>query len=178
MNDIFNLKNIKKIKYNAVGFTPNDLSDNPLHIAAMKNRHGFIARFLELEKDYIEKQKDLNVNEIPCVTKMNKKSHTPLFSAVLGDNVECVKMLLKSDDLKINTIDIDDGNSIVHVCAKYNNVESLRYLLKHKKFLKTLYIENDYRESPLHIAAQLGNLGIFQLIIAKFNDGRIRLAIN
>ena len=160
------------MKYNAVGFTPNDMNDNPLHIAAMKNRHTFIAKFIELEKEFITKQKDNGVTEIPCVVKLNKKSNTPLFSAVLGDNVKCVEMLLKSDDLKVNTIDIDDGNSIVHVCAKYNNVESLRYLLKYKKFLETLYIENEQRESPLHIAAKLGNLGIFQLIMAKFNDGR------
>ena len=86
-------------------------------------------------------------------------------------NIKCVEALLTSSDIKYDTTDVE-GNSIVHLCAKINNVEALIFLLKSNHFLVNLFNENDFKELPLHIAAKYGNIEIFKLIIDKFYDGR------
>ncbi len=141
-----------------------------MHLAASKNKPEFIAKFLKLEADYISKNES-DTDLIPCVRKRNKSGQTPLFSAVDVDNEKCVEALLKSKDIEKYSLNAE-GDSIVHVCAKLNNVESLRYLLKNEKFFDLPFIQNPAKETSLHIAAKLGNLEIIKLIMEVLNKGK------
>lgn len=40
-------------KYKAVRYSPNSKNDNPLHLAAIKNRFAFIEKFLKNERNYV-----------------------------------------------------------------------------------------------------------------------------
>ena len=141
-----------------------------MHLAASKNKPEFIAKFLKLEADYISKNES-DTDLISCVRKHNKSGQTPLFSAVDVDNEKCVEALLKSKDIEKYSLNAE-GDSIVHVCAKLNNVESLRYLLKNEQFVDLPFIQNPAKETPFHIAAKLGNLEIIKLIMEVLNKGK------
>jgi ankyrin repeat protein len=154
-----------------VAYTGNSSINNPLHLAAAKNRSAFITAFLELEKEEVES--DARKSYIPCVMQTNENYLTPLFLAVLNDHVKCVEALLKSSD-EISQLDVvdRDGNSVIHICAKNNSVEILRHLImKHPSVLDSIFIVNNAKELPLHIAASLGHIEIFKLILQKFIDG-------
>jgi ankyrin repeat protein len=106
--------------------SPNSKSETPLHIAAVKNRFGFIARLLKYEK---ESRSELGLPEDapPCIQRLNNNGHTPLFSALLSDHLQSVEVLAKDPGINY-TFQDDKGNSAFHICAQFNNVESLRYI--------------------------------------------------
>lgn len=123
-----------------------------------------------MENDYITERKYVDIEVTPCIKKKNNFSQTPLFSAISLDNVKCVEALVQSPDIELNAVD-NEGNTCIHLCARFNNVESLRYLLKMSKFLDVIFVANNSRELPLHVAAKNGNLEVFKLILGKFYDG-------
>lgn len=155
-----------KAKYNAISVLANSTNDNPLHIAALRNRFAFISEYLKAESD----ENTMSQVTEPSITQTNKFQQTPLFSAVLMDNVKCLEALLQSPHAKFNTVDYE-GNSVLHYCARQNNIESLRFILKSNRFKDTLFIANNVGELPLHMAAKKGNIEVFKLILAKFYDG-------
>lgn len=64
-------------------------------------------------------------------------------TALAFGNHKCVEELLLSKEIELDTKDMD-GNSIYHICARFNNVESLKFLLN-KHFNQTssvLYSKN------------------------------------
>lgn len=139
-------------------------------MAAAKNRFEFINTFLKLEKENTENTDSY----IPCALQTNDDFHTPLIVAVQNDRLKCVEALLKSKETEQSQLFAMDreGNTIVHMCARQNLVEVLRQLLlKHAKVLDTIFIPNNVKELPLHIAASLGNIEIFKLILSRFLDG-------
>ncbi len=159
------------IKYKAVRYEPNTKANsNPLHLAAEKNRFEFIKRFLKEERNYITDLDDSGVEILPCIKQVNKNGHTPLFVALFQDNVKSVEYLAADENCDSGAQD-PDGDSIFHVCAQYNNVESLRFLLKNPQFSNTIFIKNKKLQTPLHIAATNGSIDIMKMIIAKFYDG-------
>ncbi len=89
------------------------------------------------------------------------------------DNIKCVEALLQHSPNMTTQMD-SDGNSIIHTCAKFNNVEILRYFLKLPSFLDTIFIQNGSKELPLHVAAKNGHIEILKLILAKFYDGSLQ----
>ena len=90
------------------------------------------------------------------------------------DNIKCVEALLNLQETnKINDQIDQEGNSLIHLCAKFNKIESLRYLLKMNNYLDIIFIVNNSGELPLHSAAKNGNIEIFKLILAKFYDGKL-----
>ena len=162
--------------YKAISMTPNFKHENPLHLAAAKNRFAFIERFMKYENSYMAEMADKGVDSVPCVKQKNELFYTPLFTAILADHIKSIELLSASDDVEYDATD-KDGNSLFHICAQLNSVEPLRLLLKHSKFIQTIFIKNDFQETPLHVAGKTGNIDIFKLILGKFYDGKLILLI-
>jgi ankyrin repeat protein len=158
-------------KYKAVSLGLNSKNENPLHIAATKNRFQFIEKFLKYEKSFLSEMTDKGVDLTPCVQQFDCNMHTPLFSALIMDNLKSLEIFANCDEVDSNATD-KDGNTVIHVCAQFNNVESLRYLLKNSAFVETIFLKNNLQETPLHVAGRHGNIEIFKLILEKFYDGK------
>jgi len=159
-------------KYKAIRYASNAKNYNPLHVAAEKNRFDFIKKFLKEEWNYITDLDDSGVDIVPCIKQVNKNGHTPLFVALFNDNIKSVEYLAADENCDSTTQD-PDGDTIFHVCAQYNNVESLRFLLKNSHYINTMFIRNKKQQTPLHIAATNGSIDIMKMIIDKFYDGTL-----
>jgi ankyrin repeat protein len=119
---------------------------------------------------------DIGVDHVPSVLVCNKQMYTPLMSAVAAGNQRCVEELLQaasgdgSGDLTasalVNVRD-KDGNSIYHICAERNNIDSLSYLLEKNILNKEMLMsKNSAYENVLHVACKSGNMEIVKLIMS------------
>lgn len=68
---------------------------------------------------------------IPSVKCYNRSGYTPLFVALIAGNIKCVEAILTAEHLDLEAKDAK-GNSIYHICAEYNSLESMRVLLSKK----------------------------------------------
>ena len=174
-------------KYDAVSFKQNKNLENALHIAAYHNRNKFINEFLKYEKFCFSEHPDSNnkyfacacrcdlddKNRIKCIKTRDIKLYTPLLTALAASNQKCVEELIEYDEaLDLTHTDIN-GNSMYHICAQFDNAESLKYL-----YLKTninndvsIYeIKNNFDESILHITSRNGNLEMTNYIVNKIYE--------
>jgi ankyrin repeat protein len=158
------------VQNNALSFKSNSDKKNPLHIAASNNKHKFIREYLEYENNYAVN----NSKYVHSVKALDNDKHSPLFQAIKSGHTKCVELLVSSnsDDIDLSAQDIN-GNTIYHLCAKFNNHDSLSYLLnrKEQKYLDPIYVKNGHEDTPLHLAAKHENLEIIKLISQKLYDG-------
>ena len=159
------------VKNEAISFKINSHGDNPLHIAAENNKFNFIKEFLEYEKAFVEKNK-LNAIHQPTALALNRERYTPLFLAIIGGHTKCVELFVALDYMKLDAHD-KNGNTIFHVCAEFNNQESLRVILRKNdsRILKGLYMKNKRNETVMHTASEYENLEIIKLVLNKVYDG-------
>jgi ankyrin repeat protein len=103
---------------------------------------------------------------------LNRERLSPLFLAIIGGHTKCVELLSALDYIKLDSQD-KNGNTIFHICAEYNNQESLRVLVNKKdpRIIKGLYIKNKKNETVIHTASQYENLEIIKLVLNKIYDG-------
>lgn len=85
----------------------------------------------------------------PSVRARNKDLYTPLMSALAYGNHKCVEELLLAKEIELGTKDAE-GNSIYHICARFNSNESLKFLLD-KHFNKTADIFYSKNKFEPHI---------------------------
>ena len=168
-------------KNDAISFGQNNNLDNVLHIACENNSVKFIKEFLIFEKNLLNRvETDRNYfcacicslgSHTPSVRVRNKKLFTPLMSAVVHGNHKCVEELLHSENIELDTKDIE-GNTFYHLCAQFNNLESLKYFLQ-KYFQKTsevLFFRNCQDDTVLHVACRFGNLEVIKMLLQKLYD--------
>ena len=63
-----------------------------------------------------------------------------------------------------------NGNSIFHICAEYNNTESLKYLFQKFYSHEMAFSKNNAEETILHCALRNGNLEMVKLILNKLYE--------
>jgi ankyrin repeat protein len=101
---------------------------------------------------------------------LNKQRFTPFMTALAFGNHKCAEEMLSGwpDGIDFDTKDVE-GNSIFHICARYNNTMSLK-LLTNKYFVRTaetILAKNSLDETVLHVACQFGNLEVIKIILDK-----------
>lgn len=162
------------IKLKLVRCSPNSKNETPLHIAAQKNRFAFITKFLKYDKEHHDEMNEPedNNDDKPCIQRLNNNGYPPLFSALLMDHLHSVQVLAQDPDIDY-TFQDKNGDSAFHICAQFNNSESLRYMLKNPNFIDNIFLLNKNDETPLHLAGKFGNIEIFKIILAKFYDGTL-----
>lgn len=115
----------------------------------------------------------MNVNkESPCIQCLDSNGYTPLFSALLLDHVQSVEVLSNDPDIDHDFQD-KIGNSAFHICAEYNNTESLSLMIKNPEFIDNIFMVNKEKETPLHVAARNGNIEVLKIFLGKFYDGTL-----
>ncbi|XP_048577664.1 transient receptor potential cation channel subfamily A member 1 homolog [Nematostella vectensis] len=122
--------------------------ETPLHRAACFNRIKFVEYLL-----------DIGAN-IECKDKDN---FTPLLSASSSGHTASIQLLMDRG-ANLRAKDTHDRTAI-YMAAEENCVEALKELLKHP-FAKALVNEGDlYEDTPLHIAAMKGYLGVTEILL-------------
>lgn len=111
-----------------------------------------------------------------AVKQRDRNYYTPLMCAVEAGNQKCVHELLsdvgesstessaadKREELHARD---KDGNTVYHVAAEADNVDSLRYLLLHDESKDdVVFARNNLDDSILHVACRKGNLESVKLI--------------
>ncbi|CAF0854801.1 unnamed protein product [Brachionus calyciflorus] len=169
-------------KNDAISFGQNNNLDNALHIATENNSVKFIKEFIIYEKNMLNRvETDRNYfcacicsvgSHTPSVRVRNKKLFTPLMSALVHGNHKCVEeLLVNSQDIELDTKDVE-GNTFYHLCAQFNNLESLKYFLQ-KYFHQTnevLFFRNCQDDTVLHVACRFGNLEVIKMLLQKIYD--------
>ncbi len=86
---------------------------------------------------------------------------TPFDNANL-ETLEFLLQLKKDENIPINQIADQDGNSLMHKAIIYNQFEVVRYLLANYPSLVSL--KNCYGIYPIHLCVLRGNMEILRLI--------------
>ena len=96
---------------------------------------------------------------------------TPLLLAVTVGNQRCVEVLANDPNTKIDTKDAN-GNNVFHMCAEFNNVDSLKYLCKQYPTQSVILMsgKNNDEEGIFHIACRSGNLEIIKIVISLLSN--------
>ncbi len=90
-----------------------------------------------------------------------KKMQTPFDNANL-ETLEFLLQLKKEENVPINQISDQDGNSLMHKAIIYNQVEVVRYLLaNYPSFINQ---NNCYGIYPIHLCVLRGNMNLLRLV--------------
>ncbi|CAF1141121.1 unnamed protein product [Adineta steineri] len=109
-------------------------------------------------------------NKKPC--KLNVGDHagyTPLLTAVFYRSKECVEFLLKdtTDNQLINK-ENQDGENILHICAKHKKSEDLLDMILDRAASPELHEKADNNGNwPLHVAASTSHKNVFEKLLLK-----------
>jgi ankyrin repeat protein len=174
-------------KYDAVSFETNKNMENALHIASSHNRSKFISEFLKYEKAYINSDDNERFVKCACACRsgethvsckkgIDNRNFTPLLTALATCNQRCVEELI-DDEKESNTLDLN-GNTMYHVCAKYDNFESLKYLFlktNEKNDVSLFAVKNSLDETILHLSSRNGNLEMTNFIFNKMHESNSNL---
>jgi ankyrin repeat protein len=99
------------------------------------------------------------------VRYQNNAGHTPLMCAILLNDTELVKLLLKYGAAKtINNAEIKSGHTALHFAASTNNLEILELLLQYgaEGIVNNI---NDLGETALLHATRMNNLPMVELLL-------------
>ncbi len=96
-----------------------------------------------------------------CTGSNRRKMQTPFDNANL-ETLEFLLQLKKEENIPINQIADQDGNSLMHKAIIYNQFEVVRYLLANYPSLVSL--KNCYGIYPIHLCVLRGNMEILRLI--------------
>lgn len=112
----------------------------------------------------------------------DRNYYTPLMCAVEAGNQKCVHELLADIDGVVMSEQQDatsrrdelhardkDGNTVYHVAAEAENVDSLRHLFQLDESRdEVIFSRNNFDDSILHVACRNGNLEVIKLIVNRY----------
>ncbi|KAI7985244.1 Ankyrin repeat-containing protein BDA1 [Camellia lanceoleosa] len=150
----------------------------PLHLASAEGHHEIVQQLLDANDDVCQDDDE------------DEDGRTPLHLAAMKGRVEVIKRLTRAWPESIRK-KLGRGETVLHLCVKYNRLEALKTLVKelgnqndagfvnsedqdalrgHFDFTKTLLSQkpklatelDSLRNSPLHLASAKGHLDIIR----------------
>jgi ankyrin repeat protein len=109
------------IKYSNLSII-NNQKQNIFHICAMNNNSSIINLFQNYAKSKMINEGDVFHN-------------TPLKYSIVNNNLLSFKFLCYSKDIDVNVQD-KNGDTILHLCFKYNNYLFAKYLIEYKGMIQ------------------------------------------
>ncbi|XP_042521228.1 ankyrin repeat-containing protein BDA1-like [Macadamia integrifolia] len=130
-------------------------SSSPLHLASAKGNLEMVKELLGINPD------------VCCLT--DHDGRTPLHLAVIKGRIDVMKELIQARPKVIHVRVFDRGESILHLCVKYNRLESLKLILESAtdQELELLNSKDDEGNTALHLAAAKKQTKGIELLLAK-----------
>uniref|UniRef100_K3W7B9 Uncharacterized protein n=1 Tax=Globisporangium ultimum (strain ATCC 200006 / CBS 805.95 / DAOM BR144) TaxID=431595 RepID=K3W7B9_GLOUD len=130
-----------------------------------QNKKGETALHLAVTEDQLEIVKHLVSNGAPLNIQDKKNKFTPLMLCLAQQPphfVEMLQAILKGKpDLSVQD---STGQTILHLCAQYEEEESMEVLLRAKPKVDAV---DPKKMTALHVAAGKGNLDIVKLLVER-----------
>ena len=133
-----------------------DYYDSPLHVSA---REGY----------FVVMEIFMNYKHLIDIDSTNIRGNTPLFYAILRNDLAMVKLLLDNGANKDGPYYSNEAP--LHTASKQGNLEIVRELINRKSDVNKL---DDNHDTPLHIASKRGNLEIVKLLIDNEADLNVK----
>ncbi|XP_042521189.1 ankyrin repeat-containing protein BDA1-like [Macadamia integrifolia] len=130
-------------------------SSSPLHLASTKGNLEMVKELLRINPD------------VCCIT--DHDGRTPLHLAAIKGRIDVMKELIQARPKVIHVRVFDRGESILHLCVKYNRLESLKLILESAtdQELELLNSKDDDGNTALHLAAAKKQTKGIELLLAK-----------
>lgn len=97
------------------------------------------------------------------------KGYAPIHHAAYFDESQILKLLL-DDSLVDPTTKTKKGLTCLHLAAIQNSLQAIDVILKIKRSANLLDITNDWKESPLHVAAAAGHANVVKRLLTHGAD--------
>ena len=126
----------------------------PLHIASERG-------FLDIVKYLIEKGANINIVDV--------LPETACQLSIRNKHVDVAKYFIeyfKTNNI-INTPGFE-GNYYIHTAVSQDLIEIVKLLIENK--ICNVYMENDYKKTPLIIACEIGSIEIVKYLVEKGSD--------
>ncbi len=141
----------------------NKAMQSPLHVGIIEGRHEAVSALLKKGKDIL------------IAVKEGRGTWTPLALAVKYGYNRCVDLLLNAESF---FQEVGNSANLLHVAIQYRHPETVEYLLSSDKVMACLkekeisfekFIEkkNSDGQTPLSLAAKLGDVISIQLLVDK-----------
>jgi len=143
----------KLLGLKANSINENDDKQNLLHLAAAGNS---IESLQELTKSTDLKS---------LVNKQDKKKYTPLLIALRDHFVEMAKEILKFDGIDVSILSWD-GQNAIHYASQLGYADVLTEILSKNKALDYINVQDEEKNTPLHLASKNGHTEVVQILIS------------
>ncbi len=125
----------------------NKIGDNILQLASSNGSVEVVRCILQKDVEFINSK--------------NKYNCTPLHNAAFSDKIEVVKLLVQNGaDANVKQ---SNGHTPLHTAASYGAYDVVKYLVD--KTDKSIL--NNFKQTPLHLAAFKKHIGIVELLVKK-----------
>jgi len=127
-----------------------------LHVAVM---HG--------DTNYMN---ELLVKDPSLLNTRDYNGETPLYSATIYQNIDCVRILLEHDcDTLVKDM---NGETVLHAATTTGNIEILRLIINSKNI--DLNVKDKNGCTALHLAAMLGNKVVVETLLDAGVDKTVK----
>lgn len=109
---------------------------------------------------------------VHAVKVRDQRNCTPLLTAIAASHHKCVEELARHYMTELNALDLN-GNSIYHLCALHENLDSLKYLLaltNSQNSMNVYALRNSFDETVLHLTSFNGNLEMINFVFNKLYE--------
>ena len=99
------------------------------------------------------------------VNGVNDYDATPLYCAVVNNQVDIVKLLLKNKDIRLDTLNGDGRSTALYKACVFNRIEIIKELIRDSRCsYEVLNDPGGYKEPPIMIAAMKGHFEAVKLL--------------
>ncbi|KAA8525052.1 hypothetical protein F0562_011454 [Nyssa sinensis] len=151
------------------------LIDRNKNMSYSVNNEGKSLLCLAAEAGYVGIVKLLMENPIGnYIVDGRLKNKSPVHAAILGGNIDVLKILWEKDQSSFQ-LRCDEGGNPLHCAADIGFVEGVNFLLN--KFCSSAYQKDKHGLFPIHIASSKGHIDIIQEMLMHCPDSRELLTL-
>jgi predicted acylesterase/phospholipase RssA/tetratricopeptide (TPR) repeat protein/ankyrin repeat protein len=147
----------------------NNLEQNILHVAVVKNRADILKEAIRLQLSVVEQAKFLLQSSSFALNTSMAISMQSLHYAVYAGHIDCIKVLLSAKELTEDDIrlEIPGLGNLIHIAIAGGHKEVIEMLLSDKRVQPLINKRNSLNFSPVGAAAYSAQIDILQLLVDR-----------